>query len=674
MAKKKKEHALDDDGILSIVTRHVNDGVGYHDSELSKERADVQRYYDAVLPKPSHKGNSKFVSQDVYDSVEAMKATLQETFSSGAGLGSFDPQNAGDVKACEVATSYTDYVIYRQNDAYGIFGDVIYDGLMARIGVAKVYWHKCVDAEEEEFKDANQTEVMLQLGSDPDLELKEYAINADGTMSGTFVRNVDRSQVVIEPIAPEEFLVGSRAKSIKHAPCTHRTKKTRSDLRKMGYDKKKVEELADDAEAWESDEDLVRFDGTENVSRPTDEDSDQEAKEKCWLNETYIDLDIDGEGTTRLFKVCWAGHVLLDKEQVSEKPFCIFTPLRRPHALMGSNYAKKVIPTQNAKTVLTRGILDHTVITNNPRYKVVNGALPRPDELLDNRFGGIVNVKRPDGVLPLEQAPLNPFVFQSLQLLDYELEDTTGVSKLSQGMNKDAVSKQNSQALIEQLTTASMQRQKIIARNFAEQFLKPLYEMVYRIVLENEDRKRIFPVAGKWVEVDVTSWVAKRTYSVSLHLGYGEQDRKGTELVGIASVLKETPLFPVEKQYNVAKKLLEFKGYKDVDNFIITPDKVEPPQPPPEIMVKLKELELDKERLALDVKKAQMAHAETMEKLAIERLRVQGSHAIAADRVDLDEKAEEHKQMIAEQEQALAEKTAARVKDPKITAIASPNS
>ncbi len=34
-----------------------------------------------------------------------------------------------------------------------------------------------------------------------------------------------------------------RAKSLKNSPCTHRTKKTRSDLRKDGFDEKKVEEL-----------------------------------------------------------------------------------------------------------------------------------------------------------------------------------------------------------------------------------------------------------------------------------------------------------------------------------------------------------------------------------------------------------------------------------------------
>ena len=56
--------------------------------------------------------------------------------------------------------------------------------------------------------------------------------------------------------------------------------------------------------------------------------------------------------------------------------------------------------------------------------------------------------------MPMPQQPLNPYVFQTLQLLQENLEENTGVSSLSTGMNKDAVSKQNSAALVEQLATS----------------------------------------------------------------------------------------------------------------------------------------------------------------------------------------------------------------------------
>ena len=78
------------------------------------------------------------------------------------------------------------------------------------------------------------------------------------------------------------------------------------------------------------------------------------------------------------------------------------------------------------------------MVTNNPRYTVVKGGLTNPRELIDNRVGGIVNVTRPDAIHPMPQASLNPFVFQTIQMLDEDKEDTSGVSRLSQGLNKDA--------------------------------------------------------------------------------------------------------------------------------------------------------------------------------------------------------------------------------------------
>ena len=166
------------------------------------------------------------------------------------------------------------------------------------------------------------------------------------------------------------------------------------------------------------------------------------------------------------------------------------------------------------------------MITNNPRYMVVKGGLTNPRELIDNRVGGLVNVTRPDAISPMQQAPLNPFVFQTIQMLDEDKEDNTGVSRLSQGLNKDAISKQNSAAMVEQLATMSMQRQKIIARNFASQFVKTLAHEVYRLVVENETQEKIIEISGAYVRVNPTSWKEKRDVMVELKLGYGEQDRE----------------------------------------------------------------------------------------------------------------------------------------------------
>ena len=45
----------------------------------------------------------------------------------------------------------------------------------------------------------------------------------------------DTSQVVIEPVAPEEFLIEQHKSMMDAKFCTHQTRKTLSELREMGF-------------------------------------------------------------------------------------------------------------------------------------------------------------------------------------------------------------------------------------------------------------------------------------------------------------------------------------------------------------------------------------------------------------------------------------------------------
>jgi len=150
MAKKPK--ILSDEEIVSAVSPKSHDSVGWFDSKLAKEQARVIKYYDGTLPKRQHEGSSTYISTDVYDAVETMKAQLLETFAGGDEIAQFDPDTDMNVASCRVATQYASYVIFRQNDGFGVFRDVIHNGLMARAGIAKVYWEEGYEYSEETFE------------------------------------------------------------------------------------------------------------------------------------------------------------------------------------------------------------------------------------------------------------------------------------------------------------------------------------------------------------------------------------------------------------------------------------------------------------------------------------------------------------------------------------------
>ena len=676
MAKYKK---LTDREIVAAVDQNVHHGVGYLDSKLSREREQVLKYYHGELPKPHHSGNSKYVSMDVYDTVESAKSQLIEVFSAGDGIVEFAPQGPEDVGAAKVATAYTDYVLFRQNPGVDILTTVLTDGLMARNGVAKVYWETKYNETEESFEalDADELAVLLE---DPELTLETYVDNEDGTFDGTLVRRKDVSQVRIDPVPPEEFLISPRAKSIREAPfVAQRVLKTEAELIEMGFDRKVIQGLATDDSIINEEEKHARFSGVDEGSTMSDIEYQQQAR-KLQVIEAYIRLDVDGEGRQNLWKVTKCGSTLLDKQRVSRVPFVAFVPLPLPHSWWGANFATKAIPIQNARTVLMRGILDHTVITNNPRMMVVKGALVNPREMLENRIGGIVNVTRPDGVFPLQQASLNPFVFQTIQLLDEDKEDTTGVSKISQGLNKDAISKQNSQGMVEQLVGLSQQRQKIVARNFANQFLKELYVEIYGLVLENEKQEKVIEIAGQWVPIDPSKWYERTDISVSMHLGYGEKDRQANECIQLHQLLGSDPamsnMYTDKQRYNLISKYMVTKGYKNVDDYLIPPEQAQPKQPDP---MMVHEMEMDKAKLQLEQQKLQLAAQKNemqaqMDMMRQEFMKSQEMLKLLVEQRNADRKDFEAKTRAdtAERELDIVEKT--KPAEVKQSNIISPNS
>ena len=628
MAKAKQFKPVSENELSALVGKYVQTSALFYSSELSKERQDVMDYYHGIRPAPAHKGNSKYVSMDVFDAVESLKAVLLETFSAGNKIISYEPQTDNDVEAMRIATEYADYVVHRQNDSYEIFSSVIQDGLMARAGVAKVYWDECSEETEEEFHNADLNAVELLTSQEDVSDVKVEHDPETGLFSGTLTRKVDKSQVRVDVIAPEEFLITATATSIAKAQfVAHRTRKTRSELIAAGYDEDLVYRLDDNGDADELSMDpdrLARFKDIGTGLMNLGEQDNQEQTEHVIVYECYLPIDMDGSGRAKLWKVTMAGDTILDKEEVDRKPFVSFTPLPLPHAFYGTNYGSKVIPTQNARTVLVRGILDHTVITNNPRLMVVKGAVQNPKELLENRVGGLVNVNRPDGIIPLQQSGLNPFVFQTIQLLDDDKEEVTGVSKLSQGLNKDAVSQQNSQAMVENLVSLSQQREKIIARNFANQFLKPLYLEVYRLVLLNEKQTKVVRIAGNFVPVNPQDWDEEVTATVEAHLGYNEQQTEAMKYLTLHTNLSQDPnaqrMYSEQNRYNTYKLAMEKAGFKQIAQLITDPSTLGPAQPDP---LKVAEQQLEERKVAVQESVAQTSARKESDHFQIENMKLQ---------------------------------------------------
>jgi len=322
MKSKKDYKKLDDDQVVSIVDTNLRRSIGYYDSELSKERRQVMDYYSAKLPRPAHDGNSKYVSQDVYDAVESMKASLLETFSTGNKTLRFSPQNADDVPMAEVCTEYTDYVLHRQNNLFETMQTVIHDGLIARAGVAKVYW-ATQDESSLEYVEGLTEEELDVLLAEENVEIEEISEDEFGMFSGELRVTRDTSQVKVEAIAPEEFLIEPQAKSLDDVSfCAHRTKKSISELIEMGYDEDLVSKIADNEDTdFDNDPEILsRFDDI-GSDRGFNAKGYQRQTRQVTVIEAFIELDVEATGVAELYRVVKAANTLLEKQIVSRRPF-----------------------------------------------------------------------------------------------------------------------------------------------------------------------------------------------------------------------------------------------------------------------------------------------------------------------------------------------------------------
>lgn len=639
MLDTKKKYGKTEEEIMALVDPVVSRSTSWVDTQLSSERSRMQRYYDGQLPKRQHEGSSSYVSSDVYDGVESMKSQLLEVFAGGHDIIRFKPLNATDVDVARIETAYINYLIMDENHGFDRFSDIIDDSLKNRNGVLQYFWETCVERDEHSFEGMTLEDVQA-LAAQEDVEIDatfDEGSDQAPTYSGTWTRVIDKSGLRIENVPPEEYFSDGTKKNRQDGARGRKTLKTRADLIKEGYPKKKVEEIPTtnelefDTERQERDRETNDFGIKSDAVQPD--------LEQVMLYETYIPLSLKGDGTSALYRIIHSGGVLFELDEVAYDNFLSFTPLRRPHSQFGNNFAKRIVPTQNARTVLTRAILDHTATTTNPRWTVLNNSLSNPKELLDNRLRGIVNVKNREAIGVLPYPNMNPFAFQTIEMLKGNKEETTGISSLSQGLNKDAISSQNSQGLVDNLITVSQTRQKIIARNFA-MFLHDLYIACRRVIIENQSRKKVWEFDNNFVNIDPKLWTPNRMVQVSLHVGYGEQEKEAAKFASLWGLLSQDPkasmFCPPDKQFKLLSDGMKANGFANFADYLITPDKVQPPGPDP---IEMKKLDIENTKAQAALITAQAAAT-----------KVEGHHQLEAMKLQITELLAHVKEMTAQRD------------------------
>ena len=583
---------MTEDDIQGAIKEAIEAAIDYVDSDIADQREKAQRYFDGRVDLAHEDGRSKVVSTKVRDVVRGAKPSLMRIFMSNDKFVEFVPKGPEDVDNAEQATTYAHWV-FNKVGGYNVLNDAIHDSLLKKVGLVKVWWNTETVAKSYSYENLSDEEVQI-LTVDDDVEVTEHlqeVVMEMDDMGMEVTRNVhsmvvshksEEGEMVIEGIPPEEFFIDGSAKSIDDAYIVcHRSEKRVGDLVAMGYDIDVIENLAggEGDSLIGEEEKILRF--GESV-HDDDQVSNDPSMRIVIVTEAYMRIDAEGDGIPTLHKFVCGGtnYEVLDMEPWDKTPFASFHVDPEPHAFYGRSLAELVMNDQDTTTSVLRGILDNVALTNSPRLEV-NEDMVEMDDVLNNEIGAIIRSEQIGSVNPLTVPFVAGSTLPALQYLDMLVEEKTGISKMSMGLNPDML--QNTSATAAALTAqAGAGQVEVMARNLAEG-MKTLFKLILHVAIQNSPDEQMMRLNGEFVPVDPRVWNADMDMSINVGLGTGQEDAKAAALMQTFQTQQtiwqsygpKNGLVSMTNMRNTLADMMALSGIRNVDRYYasMTPEK-----------------------------------------------------------------------------------------------------
>jgi len=575
---------MKEDDIQGAIQQAIQAAIDYVDSDIASQRERAQRYFDGAVDLEHEEGRSKVVSTKVRDVVRGAKPSLMRIFMSNDKFVEFTPKGPEDVANAEQATAYTHWV-FNKCGGYNVLSSAIHDALIKKVGLAKVWWNTETIAKTYTYENLSDEEVQVLVSKEGvdvvehsqeiEMEMDENGFEVErNTHSMVISHKYEEGEMVIEGIPPEEFFIDGSAKSIDDAYIVcHRTEKRAGDLVAMGYDQEVIDNLsgADDDTLSGEEEKVLRFgqqiDTTEGLANDP-------SMRSILVTEAYMRIDIEGDGIPTLHKFLCGGsnYEVLDMEPWDKVPFADFHVDPEPHSFYGRSLAELVMNDQDTTTSVLRGILDNVALVNTPRLEV-NEDMVEMDDVLNNEIGAIIRSEQIGSVNPLTVPFVAGSTLPALQYLDMLVEEKTGISKMSMGVNADML--QNTSATAAALTAqAGAGQVEVMARNLAEG-TKRLFQLMLHVAVKNSPDEQMMRLNGQFVPVDPSVWDIEMDMEINVGLGTGQEDVKAAALMQTFATQQQiwqtygpsNGLVSMTQMRNTLADTLALSGFKNADRY-----------------------------------------------------------------------------------------------------------
>jgi hypothetical protein len=646
---------MNDDDLLNLLQIRESESAQFVMGTLAYERRESQKEFYRQPYGTEEEGWSAIVTSETQDTVEWILPDLLDMFLSTEDAVVFDPTEEADAKGAEEATQAVNYVFHKQNNGFMTLYTAFKDALIVKN--CAVHWRKETVRtkrkiqvqqwspeqlamelqEDDDLLDVVQTEAPAvdPMTGQPAIE-PQFVMSPEGRplmnplhgaplmqtlISGIISRPEERQRIKIEAFEPDNLLIQRDWTSplLEDCPYVARSMEvTWSDLKEMGLTKGlEPEDLAASTMPFTGEADDMR-EGRRGVADASYRESneferDDESLTRGFLRIEWVLIDWDGDGIAERREIYRLEDKILSNEECDEVPIATGSPILVQHRWDGMSMVEVMSDLQKLKTEMTRAVVNNVTLANNPRKTLLhdsNGA-PRAniDDVLDGRPGAVLRIYQPDAI----NYDVTPFVGnQALGVMEYfdqMGEKRTGVSKMQQGVDPNALRTDRTAYEAGQLNNAAKARIKLIARILAETVVKPIFRGVLRLLTSGGMDPLTFRLGKEFVKLDPNEWRDSYDMSANVGLGTGDTEKQIAALKMISQMqmgLVQSPLGEMfvkpEQLFKTMEKTIKLMGFKNVSDFMTNPGpqaqlpKPPPPAPDPKIQVEQMRLQAEAQR------------------------------------------------------------------------------
>jgi len=635
--------------------------------EVNSQREVALQFYNGEPFGNEEQGRSQVVTRDVAEVIDYMLASVLRTMVSGDRVVEFQAMADDDREAVEEANEAVGQYFLNAQDGYRVLHDTLKSGLLEKTGAAKTFVETKPTRQTVEVDEFQLAQMQDTVQIDAAEELQPATIDETGETIQPAIWRVSYVENAVEfpdtPIPNEELLVAKDSRFLEDGYHAHKVRKTVSQLREM------FGEVVDET--------LLGFDsqnggsGLADVRDANKGESFRDGPNRfAWLLEEYCYYDLDGDGIAEFLRVQRSGRQIFSVEQVEYSLIEEWCPFPMQHRRVGQSLADKCMDIQLVRSVLLRQSLDNLYLSNVPRMLVPESSMgdSTVDDLLTVQPGALVRYMGAQPPSPLTTPFVADSSFQALEFMSGERESRTGITRMNQGLDADALNKTATGTAMMQ--AAGQQMEEYIARHFAE-FLGRLFRKKYRL-MRDYGQSFTTMVDGVLKIVDPSRWPDDVRVIVRAGLGTNRKDQRVQARIAALQIMQGAAqggsrTVSDQNVYAMLRGLMMDMGLGSVHELVTDPEQnPAPEQQDPKMaeaqakaMLQAEKLEADKQEAAvkLDLQreeaalKLQLMREEAAAKLQLEREKAAAEADLALRQQDFEMQMA-REQMVLQREQA----------------------